>query len=314
MRCTWVSTTTPSALPNQEPRTTLAVLRAAPGTVSRRSMSSGTSPPNSFTMALRCPDDRLRLVAEETGGADIRLELFRLQRGEVLRRGIFLEQLRRHHVHANVGALRGENGGDQEFPGIVVMQRALHIRIALVETLKNLVYTVGSDRVIALGGGAARLSLASFAGLGLASFRQFLRPTLSLRDKGGAPTLCLTALLVWRPALEGWRGICPRGIGLIAPFRRLQWKRDRYKFRLEGTPSCRAGRNVLLSAEMPAHPITLEGHSVLHQMFRFRWAEWNKLGEGERLGILKEASQALCADGREAARRRCSPCSDTRAT
>jgi peroxiredoxin len=44
---------------------------------------------------------------------------------------------------------------------------------------------------------------------------------------------------------------------------------------------------------MPAHPITLEGHSVLHQMFRFRWAEWNKLGEGERLGILKEAGQAL---------------------
>jgi peroxiredoxin len=44
---------------------------------------------------------------------------------------------------------------------------------------------------------------------------------------------------------------------------------------------------------MPAHPITLEGHSVLHQMFRFRWAEWNKLGEGERLGILKEASAVL---------------------
>jgi hydrogen peroxide-dependent heme synthase len=44
---------------------------------------------------------------------------------------------------------------------------------------------------------------------------------------------------------------------------------------------------------MPAHPITLEGHSVLHQMFRFRWAEWNKLGEGERLGILKEAGLAL---------------------
>ena len=44
---------------------------------------------------------------------------------------------------------------------------------------------------------------------------------------------------------------------------------------------------------MPAHPITLEGHSVLHQMFRFRWAEWNKLGEGERIGVLKEAGVAL---------------------
>ncbi len=48
------------------------------------------------------------------------------------------------------------------------------------------------------------------------------------------------------------------------------------------------------TGDMPAHPITLEGHSVLHQMFRFRWAEWNKLGEGERLAILKEAGQALC--------------------
>jgi len=48
-----------------------------------------------------------------------------------------------------------------------------------------------------------------------------------------------------------------------------------------------------VSTEMPSHPLTLEGHSVLHQMFRFRWADWNGLGEGERLGILKEATQTL---------------------
>jgi chlorite dismutase len=48
-----------------------------------------------------------------------------------------------------------------------------------------------------------------------------------------------------------------------------------------------------VSTEMPPHPLTLEGHSVLHQMFRFRWADWNALGEGERLGVLKEATQAL---------------------
>ena len=33
MRCTCVSTTTPDAMPNAVPSTTLAVLRAAPGTV-----------------------------------------------------------------------------------------------------------------------------------------------------------------------------------------------------------------------------------------------------------------------------------------
>ena len=47
------------------------------------------------------------------------------------------------------------------------------------------------------------------------------------------------------------------------------------------------------AAEIPSHPLTLEGYSVLHQMFRFRWAEWNNLGEGERLGILKDAHAAL---------------------
>ena len=47
--------------------------------------------------------------------------------------------------------------------------------------------------------------------------------------------------------------------------------------------------------EMPAHPLTLEGLSVLHQMFRFRWAEWNNLGQGERLAIVKEAQPVLAA-------------------
>ncbi len=47
------------------------------------------------------------------------------------------------------------------------------------------------------------------------------------------------------------------------------------------------------TAEMPPHPITLEGYSVLHQMFRFRWAEWNSVGEGEHLAILKETGSVL---------------------
>ena len=46
MRCTWVSTTIPSPRPNQEPSTTLAVLRATPGSVSNSSIVSGTRPPN----------------------------------------------------------------------------------------------------------------------------------------------------------------------------------------------------------------------------------------------------------------------------
>ena len=44
---------------------------------------------------------------------------------------------------------------------------------------------------------------------------------------------------------------------------------------------------------MPSHPLTLEGYSVLHQIFRFHWAEWSNLGEGERIGVLRDAEQVL---------------------
>lgn len=47
------------------------------------------------------------------------------------------------------------------------------------------------------------------------------------------------------------------------------------------------------SRELHGVPITLEGSSVLHQMFRFRWAEWRKLKEPERHEIASEAATAL---------------------
>src|SRR5258708_27539340 len=52
MRCTCVSTTTPSAILNHEPSTTFAVLRATPGRVSSLSISHGTCPPKSETIFL----------------------------------------------------------------------------------------------------------------------------------------------------------------------------------------------------------------------------------------------------------------------
>jgi len=42
-----------------------------------------------------------------------------------------------------------------------------------------------------------------------------------------------------------------------------------------------------------AVPMTLEGTSVLHQMFRFRWAEWRKLPDAQRREIASEATAAL---------------------
>lgn len=45
--------------------------------------------------------------------------------------------------------------------------------------------------------------------------------------------------------------------------------------------------------DLHAVPLTIEGSSVLHQMFRFRWAEWRKLSESQRHEIASEASTAL---------------------
>jgi len=54
-----------------------------------------------------------------------------------------------------------------------------------------------------------------------------------------------------------------------------------------------------VSTELPAMPLTLEGLSVLHQMFRFRWPEWHKLSASRQQEIACEAAAAL-APGEEA--------------
>jgi chlorite dismutase len=44
---------------------------------------------------------------------------------------------------------------------------------------------------------------------------------------------------------------------------------------------------------IPQVPLTLEGASVLHQMFRFRWAGWKALTGAERSAIAAEAAAVL---------------------
>jgi chlorite dismutase len=45
----------------------------------------------------------------------------------------------------------------------------------------------------------------------------------------------------------------------------------------------------------PPVPLTLDGSSVLHQMFRLRWPAWRKLSEQQRQSITEEAVAALTA-------------------
>jgi peroxiredoxin len=46
-------------------------------------------------------------------------------------------------------------------------------------------------------------------------------------------------------------------------------------------------------SDLHAVPLTIEGSSVLHQMFRFRWTEWRKLSAVQQHEIAAEASAAL---------------------
>lgn len=49
------------------------------------------------------------------------------------------------------------------------------------------------------------------------------------------------------------------------------------------------------TTNLPAVPLTLEGASVLHQMFKIRWAAWRALDPASRAWILEEASHTLSA-------------------
>ena len=150
MRWTCVSTTTPSAMPNHDPSTTLAVLRAAPGMVSSSSMVCGTSPPKSLMILRAAPTtdfDLLRKNPVERMSGSSSSGCKAAKCGGCR---IFLEEDGRDHVDAHVGTLRGQDGRDQQFPGAVVVQRALHVGVALVEALEDFGDARGSDGVVGL--------------------------------------------------------------------------------------------------------------------------------------------------------------------
>ena len=56
-----------------------------------------------------------------------------------------------------------------------------------------------------------------------------------------------------------------------------------------------------IQQDLPAVPLTIEGASVLHQMFRFRRSEWRKLSDAQKPEISNEASAALSSleEGKE---------------
>ncbi|MGB7352544.1 MAG: chlorite dismutase family protein, partial [Acidobacteriaceae bacterium] len=45
--------------------------------------------------------------------------------------------------------------------------------------------------------------------------------------------------------------------------------------------------------ELPPFPLTLDGSSLLHQMFRFDWPAWRRLDSATRDSLISEASSLL---------------------
>src|SRR3569623_3826472 len=82
----------------------------------------------------------------------------------------------------------------------------------------------------------------------------------------------------------------------MAPSTRRLWTCSRRSFKAAIVlsyrlcPRRRTRRNV---AEFPAVPLTLEGSSVLHQMFRLRRTAWRGLDHAKRARILEEAVSLL---------------------
>lgn len=48
--------------------------------------------------------------------------------------------------------------------------------------------------------------------------------------------------------------------------------------------------------DSPQVPLSVEGSSVLHQMMRFRWADWRKLDDGTKTGVLSEFTAEFDAE------------------
>ena len=91
----------------------------------------GISPPKSVRILRAAPVTDLALLLKNPVDRISCASSSGCHRGEILNGRIFAEQAGRHLVDALVGALRRENGGHQQFPGIGMMQRAGDVRDTL---------------------------------------------------------------------------------------------------------------------------------------------------------------------------------------
>src|SRR5437016_13537989 len=77
--------------------------------------------------------DGLGLVAVKAGAADLRLQRVPVEAGPILWGPVLLKERRRHLIDPLVGALRGQDEGDQEFKGRGEVQRKPCVRVGSIQ-------------------------------------------------------------------------------------------------------------------------------------------------------------------------------------
>jgi peroxiredoxin len=68
--------------------------------------------------------------------------------------------------------------------------------------------------------------------------------------------------------------------------------------RIAAMSSNRSSNDLKLPGDFPAAPLTLEGYSILHQLFRVRRRDWRALDSGKRKAIVEDASRLFDAMAR----------------
>jgi hypothetical protein len=87
--------------------------------------------------ALRGSDECFPFLIEKSRRPDEWFEIGRRRVGECTRIGVLLEERGRHHVHAHVGRLRGEDGRHQQLERVPIMQLRIGVRMLLRECFND---------------------------------------------------------------------------------------------------------------------------------------------------------------------------------
>ena len=136
-RPTCVSTTTPEAIPNATPSTTLAVLRPTPASATSSSSVPGDLAAVFLHEVGAARLDVLRLVAEETGALDVLLEPLDRQPPRGPRRWGSRRTVFGDLVDPLVGALGREDRRHQELNGRLEAERALGVGVVGLQAAEH---------------------------------------------------------------------------------------------------------------------------------------------------------------------------------